>query len=138
MQKTSIKAKENKTRSEKIISLNADAIKQELGDLVRQRVEDTLNTMLDEEADRLTNASRYERTEGRLDTRAGSYKRKLLTKAGEVELKMPRLRTLSFETAIIQRLCILFLQVILVPDSHNRSALVAQLPDNGCRTFTTF
>ena len=87
MQKTSIKAKENKTRSEKIISLNADAIKQELGDLVRQSVEDTLNTMLDEEADRLTNASRYERTEGRLDTRAGSYKRKLLTKAGEVELK---------------------------------------------------
>jgi len=138
LQKTSIKAKENKTRSEKIISLNADAIKQELGDLVRQSVEDTLNTMLDEEADRLTNASRYERTEGRLDTRAGSYKRKLLTKAGEVELKMPRLRTLSFETAIIQRLCILFLQVILVPDSHNRSTWVAQLPDNGCRTFTTF
>ena len=89
--------------SEKIISLNEDAIKQELGDLVRQSVEDTLNTLLDEEADRLTNASRYERTEGRLDTRAGSYKRKLLTKAGEVELKMPRLRTLPFETAIIQR-----------------------------------
>ena len=89
--------------SEKIITLNEDAIKQELGDLVRQSVEDTLNTLLDEEADRLTNASRYERTEGRLDTRAGSYKRKLLTKAGEVKLKMPRLRTLPFETAIIQR-----------------------------------
>jgi len=89
--------------SEKIITLNEDAIKQELGDLVRQSVEDTLNTLLDEEADRLTNASRYERSEGRLDTRAGSYKRKLLTKAGEVELKMPRLRTLPFETAIIQR-----------------------------------
>lgn len=59
--------------------------------------------MLDAEADRLTNASRYERTEGRQDTRAGSYKRKLLTRAGEVELKMPRSRTLPFETAIIKR-----------------------------------
>lgn len=89
--------------SEKIIQLNEGAIKQELGELVRQSVEDTLNAMLDAEADRLTNASRYERTNGRQDTRAGSYKRKLLTKAGEVELKMPRLRTLPFETAIIQR-----------------------------------
>lgn len=89
--------------SEKIITLNESAIKQELGDLVRQSVEDTLNVLLDEEADRLTNASRYERTEERVDTRAGSYKRKLLTKAGEVELKMPRLRTLPFETAIIKR-----------------------------------
>ncbi len=82
----------NKTETSKIISLNEDAIKQELGDLVI--------TLLDEEADRLTNASRYERTESRLDTKAGSYKRKLLTKVGEVELKMPRLRTLPFETTI--------------------------------------
>src|SRR5512133_111500 len=89
--------------SEKIIQLNEGAIKQELGEMVRQSVEDTLNALLDAEADRLTNASRYERAEGRLDTRAGSYKRKLLTKAGEVELKMPKLRTLPFETAIIQR-----------------------------------
>jgi putative transposase len=89
--------------SEKIIQLNEGAIKQELGEMVRQSVEDTLNAMLDEEADRLTNATRYERSEDRLDTRAGHYKRKLLTKAGEVELKMPRLRTLPFETAIIQR-----------------------------------
>lgn len=89
--------------SEKILQLNEGAIKKELGDLVRQSVEDTLNTMLDEEADRLTNAKRYERSEGRLDTRAGHYKRKLLTKAGEVKLKVPKLRTLPFETAIIQR-----------------------------------
>lgn len=40
--------------------------------------------MLDADADRLTNASRSEQTEGRQDTRAGSYKRKLLTRAGTV------------------------------------------------------
>jgi len=89
--------------SEKIIQLNEGIIKQELGEMVRQSVEDTLNAMLDAEADKLTNASRYERSEDRLDTRAGHYKRKLLTKSGEVELKMPKLRTLPFETAIIQR-----------------------------------
>lgn len=89
--------------SEKIIQLNEGAIKQELGELVRESVEKTLNELLDQEADRLTNARRYERTEERTDTRAGHYHRKLLTKAGEVNLKVPKLRTLTFETAIIQR-----------------------------------
>lgn len=89
--------------SENIIQLNEGLIKEELGELVRKSVEDTLNTLLDEEADRLTNARRYERTAARKDTRAGHYKRKLLTKSGEVELKMPKLRNLTFETAIIQR-----------------------------------
>ncbi len=45
----------------------------------------------------------YERTEARKDTRAGYYQRKLLTKAGEVELKMPKLRKPPFETAIVER-----------------------------------
>ena len=71
--------------------------------MVRKSVEDTLNALLDEEADRLTNAARYERTDARKDTRAGHYKRKLLTRSGEVELKVPKLRTLTFETAIIER-----------------------------------
>ena len=72
-------------------------------ELVRQSVEEVLNGLLDEEADRLTNARKYERTEGRQDTRAGHYTRKLLTQAGEVELEVPKLRTLTFETAIIER-----------------------------------
>jgi transposase-like protein len=47
--------------------------------------------------------AQYERTEGRKDTRAGSYDRQLHTKAGEVTLTVPKLRTLPFETAIIER-----------------------------------
>lgn len=89
--------------SEKIIQFNEAVIKQELSELVRDSVEKTLNELLDQEADRLTNARRYERNEERTDTRAGSYRRKLLTRAGEVTLKVPKLRTLTFETAIIQR-----------------------------------
>jgi transposase-like protein len=59
---------------------------------------------LDAEADRLCGARKYERTEGRKDTRAGSYDRHLQTKAaGEVTLTVPKLRSLPFETAIIER-----------------------------------
>lgn len=83
--------------------MNEGVVNDELNELVRQSVEDTPNALLDEEADRLTNARRYERTAARKDTRAGHYRRKLLTRAGDVELKMPKLRNLTFETAIIQR-----------------------------------
>jgi transposase-like protein len=55
-------------------------------------VEETLNAMLDAEADRLCRAERYERTEACKDTRAGSYQRQLHTKVGEVTLKVPKLR----------------------------------------------
>lgn len=88
---------------DKIIQLNEKEIKNQLSTLVRETVESTLNKLLDEEADRITNAHRYERSEERLDTRAGHYKRKMLTSSGEVELKVPKLRTLPFETSIIER-----------------------------------
>ena len=86
-----------------IIHLNEEEVKLELSELVRQSVQDTLNAMLDEEADEITHAHKYERTEERLDTRAGHYHRKLTTKAGTVDLSIPKLRHLPFETAIIER-----------------------------------
>jgi putative transposase len=87
----------------KVIEIDEARIKDHLGELVRGSVEDTLNALLDAEADQLCNATRYERTEARRDTRAGSYERKLQTKAGEVKLKVPKLRQQTFETAIIER-----------------------------------
>ena len=86
-----------------IIQLNQAEIKGQLKELVRGTMEETLNKLLDEEADRITNAHRYERNEGRQDTRAGHYSRKLLTTSGEVTLKVPKLRVLPFETAIVER-----------------------------------
>src|SRR5207244_3633210 len=55
------------------------------------------------EADRLCNAQRYERSAARRDTRAGHYERGLQTKAGEVRLRVPKLRQQTFETALIER-----------------------------------
>jgi putative transposase len=86
-----------------VIQIDEGKIQEHLGEVVRSTVEETLNAMLDAEADRLCRAERYERTEARKDTRAGSYQRQLQTKAGEVTLKVPKLRTLPLETAIIER-----------------------------------
>lgn len=87
----------------RVIKINEKGVLDHIDGLVRQSVEDTLNTLLNAEADAICNASRYQRSPDRQDTRAGSYKRKLLTKAGEIELQVPRLRTLPFETEIIKR-----------------------------------
>jgi len=87
----------------KVIEIDEGRIKDHLGEIVRGSVEDTLNALLEAEADRLCGAQRYERTEARKDTRAGHYERKLETRAGEVTIEMPKLRTLTFETAIIER-----------------------------------
>jgi len=89
--------------SEKIIHLNEGAIKQELKELVRNSVEETLNDLLDQQAQELTQAGRYERTEDRQGYRSGHYDRKLTTTSGEVTLKMPKLKGVAFETAIIER-----------------------------------
>ena len=75
-----------------VIRIDEERIRDHLGRIVRGTVEDTLNALLDAEADRLCNAARYERTEARRDTRAGRYRRKLHTRAGEVTLKVPKLR----------------------------------------------
>jgi transposase-like protein len=85
------------------IQIDEARIRDHLGEMVRGTVEETLNAMLDAEADQLCGAVRYERSRSRQDTRAGSYERTLQTSAGEVNLKVPKLRRQTFETAIIER-----------------------------------
>ena len=71
--------------------------------MVRGSVEETLNKLLEKEAERLTQAARYERSEARQGYRSGHYDRSLTTTSGDVTLHMPRLKGVSFETAIIER-----------------------------------
>jgi putative transposase len=86
-----------------ILKIDSAQVKTHLGQLVRKTVEETLNDMLDQEAQEFCKAGRYERSESRKDSRAGYYRRKLHTQAGEVELQVPKLRKATFETAIIER-----------------------------------
>ncbi len=101
---TSKSLKENKgVKSGQIIRIEQKQLTRHPDKVVRGTVEETLNALLDAEADQLCQASRYERTQKRQDTRAGYYKRNLETKAEPVQLQMPKLRTLTFEVAIIER-----------------------------------
>ena len=69
-----------KNKSNAISPCNAPltngGITEHLDGLVRKSVKDTLNTLLNEEADVVCHASRYQRSPDRQDTRAGTYKRK--------------------------------------------------------------
>ena len=66
-------------------------------------MEETLNAMLEAEADVLCGAGCCQRSPDLADTMAGTYARKLYTRAGEVSLKLPKLRRQTFETAAIER-----------------------------------
>ena len=85
------------------IAVDEEELRTHVSEVVRQSVEETLNGLLDAEADTLCQARRYERNADRASTRAGHYERNLQTKAGTVQLKVPKLRHMPFETAIIER-----------------------------------
>jgi transposase-like protein len=85
------------------IKIDENALKSHIGEFVRETVEKTINSLLEEEAKYLCNANRYERTESRKGYRSGHYPRSFDSKAGRLELKIPKLKHLKFETAIIER-----------------------------------
>ena len=89
--------------SNNILQFNEQIIKGQIKELVRGSVEETLNELLEAEAQKLTQAARYERSEARQGYRSGHYDRNLTTTSGDVTLHVPRLKGISFETAIIER-----------------------------------
>jgi putative transposase len=86
----------------KLVEIGQSQLRQHVDGLVRDAVEDTLNALLDAEADVLCGARKYERSPDRVDYRAGSYSRQFHTKAGEVELRVPKLRRATFESQVIE------------------------------------
>ena len=99
----SVTARTQESTQVNLVQVNESEVRGHVDAVVRQSVEKTLNELLDAEADKLCGAKRYERSPDREDTRAGHYERKLQTKAGQVALKVPKLRHLRFETSIIER-----------------------------------
>ena len=73
--------------SEKIVQLNEEVIKGQLKELVRRSVEETLNELLEQEAEKLTQAARYERNEARQGTA-------VVTTAGTLPLPPAMLRSM--------------------------------------------
>ena len=88
---------------EPIVTLNEESLGSDLRDLVRKTVEDTLNGLLEAEADELVGAGRHGRTAEREAYRAGHYDRGPTTSSGEVTIHMPRLEGARLATAAIER-----------------------------------
>jgi putative transposase len=72
-------------------------------DIIRKGVELVLQALIEAEATEVIGAAHYERTEARTNQRNGSRDRLLTTKAGDVGLKIPKLRKGSFFPSILER-----------------------------------
>jgi transposase-like protein len=72
-------------------------------DVVRRSVELVLQALIDTEATEVIGAEPHERTSTRTNQRNGTRDRLLSTKAGDVELKIPKLRVGSFFPAVLER-----------------------------------
>ena len=75
----------------------------ESGDLVRQMVTVLYQALIDAEATGVIQAGRHERTLSRTTQRNGTRARLLTTKAGDVDLKIPKLRAGSFFPSVLER-----------------------------------
>ena len=83
--------------SKEIIQFDDAMFETKLDAMVRDKVGQIVNAMLDAEADEVANAARYKRTGERKAYRAGHYERSLTAKAGKLELKVPKLKGTLFE-----------------------------------------
>ena len=90
--------KEARAMSKEIIQFDQAMFETKLDAMVRDKVERIVNAMLDEEADLIANAARYERAGERKVYRAGHYDRSLTAKAGRLALKVPKLKGAVFES----------------------------------------
>jgi putative transposase len=72
-------------------------------DFMRDAMQLVLQELIELEATQVIGAARYERTDGRSTHRNGSRSRLLSTKAGDVELAIPKLREGSFYPSLWSR-----------------------------------
>lgn len=88
---------------EPIVTSNEESLRPDLRELVRKTVEDTLNGLLEAEADELAGAERHERTAEREAYRAGHHGRGPATSSGEATIHMLKLKGAHLATAAIER-----------------------------------
>jgi putative transposase len=89
--------------SESVLSELLDAFRAGEGvDLIRDAVQLVLQELIEVEASEAIGAARYERTDSRTTERNGSRPRLLTTQAGDVGLRIPKLRKGSFFPSILE------------------------------------
>ena len=89
--------------SQSALSELLDAIRAGGGeDTVREALRLVLQELIELEASEVIGAARYERSDERTTHRNGSRTRLLSTKAGDVELHIPKLREGSFFPALLE------------------------------------
>jgi putative transposase len=89
--------------SESVLSDLLDAFRAGEGvDLIRDAVQLVLQELIEVEATEQIGAARYERSDTRTTDRNGSRPRLLTTQAGDIELRIPKLRKGSFFPSILE------------------------------------
>jgi putative transposase len=78
------------------------AILSEQGDFLRPAVQQAVQSILEVEMEECLQAGCYERAEGRLGYRSGSYRRRLITRVGTIELRVPQDRAGRFSTQVFE------------------------------------
>ena len=94
---------EQEKRKVTVIEVDEGQLRAHVSEVVRQSVEETLNGLLEAVAAALCMVRHYERNAERASTRARHYQRAFQITAGQVQLKVPKLRRIPFGTAIIER-----------------------------------
>jgi len=74
----------------------------DIADLVAESVRRTFQELIEAEATAVIGARRYERTEERATERNGSRPRSVTTKAGDIDLRIPKLRRGSFFPSVLE------------------------------------
>jgi putative transposase len=89
--------------SNTLVRFDEGEIQSYLAESVKKAVRDVFEAVMEAEAQEMLQARPYERTTMRRDYRNGKRQRKLVTRVGEIELDVPRLRTVPFQSQIIDR-----------------------------------
>jgi transposase-like protein len=98
------KSKEQNELSQKVTVSEPEvkALLSQQADFVRPVVQQAVQAMLEMEMEECLQAGPYERVEGRLGYRSGFYRRRLVTRVGTIELRVPQDRGGRFSTQVFE------------------------------------
>jgi transposase-like protein len=92
--------------SDKNITVDVAKVKDVLAeqkDFLVPMVQEAMQTVLEMEMEETLGAGRYERNEGRVGYRSGYYRRRLITRVGTIQLRVPQDRSGHFSTQVFEQ-----------------------------------